>query len=77
MTNVELKIKPCPFCGGVPEVIITPYGEITSIYCTDCRVDMSCKNSVSILDRWNHRSYDTKEHNKVLIPIYHVVKPIK
>lgn len=77
MENDVIKLLGCPFCGKSPEVIITPYGEITSIYCTDCRVDMSYMSGTSILDRWNRRSFDAKECNKVLIPIYHVVKHIE
>jgi len=51
----NLQIKPCPFCGGTPELIIDQYG--CFFQCPSCggRVERSCNESAAI-KFWNNRA---------------------
>lgn len=65
------KLKPCPFCGGVPEMdMLRGYRNITTgrmenaiaVYCTTCSADVSvCYGDVpdiqpeQVADMWNKR----------------------
>ncbi|CAM3772319.1 hypothetical protein VVYB158_13220 [Vibrio vulnificus CladeA-yb158] len=57
MRNKEIKLKPCPFCGGEAELIGDQYPYIE---CSSCRVSFSSNHEYeydhqSAADRWNER----------------------
>lgn len=55
----ELKLKPCPFCGGKAEYkeLIGKYFKIYSVRCTcgACRIGKSKDDAIEI---WNGRTND-------------------
>ena len=49
----ELRLKPCPFCGGDPRVTITDHGS-SFITCTDCDTAFF-GGADDIAPAWNRR----------------------
>lgn len=57
---MELKLKPCPFCGGKAE--FSYYGALgVSVYCTGCHATVDDANyKEGAADHWNRRVVDTR-----------------
>lgn len=58
----EIKLKPCPFCGGKAEMG-TEYNdpfECGAIYCVDCgaKIEFGCGGELRLkaLEAWNRRA---------------------
>lgn len=59
MMENEIKLKPCPFCGGKAELHSqdTPIG-MSYIECRECGVQMGGGNDAEALKQWNNRHED-------------------
>lgn len=58
----EIKLKPCPFCGGKAEIIQHPNGK-TTISCGKggCMANISwCPSIASAVECWNRRTQSDK-----------------
>ena len=57
--HVEVKVKPCPYCGGPAKTIHVPheeYGDAIEIECVDCHVHTrECETHEEAAEVWNKR----------------------
>lgn len=56
--NVEVKLKPCPFCGGEAELLRMGTPRVSMQYgCTDCGASLETGETfLTNSCRWNERS---------------------
>lgn len=56
----EMKLKPCPFCGG--NAILNSLGFSHSVYCKDCGANMHgvMDDEKDIVEVWNTRTHETQ-----------------
>lgn len=51
------ELKPCPFCGHVPELLDSSLGWY--VYCPYCSAQQEgCKDKQSVVDNWNLREVE-------------------
>ena len=51
----EIKLKPCPFCGG--EAVLDVYKDCGVVSCKSCSMVMQTgDDGLSAAAKWNHRS---------------------
>ncbi len=62
METKEVNLKPCPFCGGNPELKHSSTWDYF-VRCTGCgaRTRQFHENHVGAVDGWNRRSYEPPE----------------
>lgn len=70
----EIKLKPCPFCGGEPHMEVIPAhkhifadmpdcdGEVF-VFCDSCSAAVSGRNDQDAAEAWNHRA-DTRNESQ-------------
>jgi Lar family restriction alleviation protein len=54
----DIKLLPCPFCGGKAIKVAFSWGDITdecTIQCTECGARTTVLNSKEAIKRWNAR----------------------
>lgn len=56
----EIKLKPCPFCGGKADILgENKYLPGTIVHCTECQVETPMyKNREDAIKAWNRRVQD-------------------
>lgn len=57
----EEELKPCPFCGGSPEIISDKSNESHYISCLDCRASTMYSYKIDIIKAWNTRAKTQKQ----------------
>ena len=55
MVTIDIKLKPCPFCGFAARTHKDYYGYV--VQCTNCRITtVHEKNKWDAIELWNHRT---------------------
>jgi Lar family restriction alleviation protein len=56
MTNKEIKLKPCPFCSGTPDIELATLSNLIFVVCTKCGSCGSLHNTErKAVNAWNKR----------------------
>ncbi|HJC89564.1 MAG TPA: Lar family restriction alleviation protein [Candidatus Mediterraneibacter excrementigallinarum] len=55
----EIKLKPCPFCGGEAKLTGNPYAEMWVVECGICHaLSDVCHTQEDAAEKWNRRESD-------------------
>lgn len=58
--NNDIKLKPCPFCGQIPEILGEETDEPIGVHCLHCDYELGYFDTVEeAADAWNTRKGET------------------
>ena len=61
-TMDEIKLKPCPFCGGEAEIFVSDVTDRAVVYCKGCDAQIQIKpNEEEAIEAWNERVSEVAE----------------
>lgn len=56
------ELKPCPFCGGEAEILVSDIADRAVIYCRGCDAQIQIKpNKQEAIEAWNKRADEVAE----------------
>ena len=53
-----MELKPCPFCGKIPQIFENEEKRLCVVGCNSCNVAIFDKDLETAVDRWNIGDFD-------------------